>query len=75
MTETKKAETPAAHALPDGYAICRVLKNGDGKIAKGMTALEDDGVKREQFYAKGEEFVVEKTIADALEDRGFVETQ
>lgn len=68
-----KAPT-AAEAVPDGHRRCRVLKNGAGKIAKGFDAVDADGQKREQFYGKGDEFVVAAVIADALEDRGFVET-
>lgn len=77
MTEAKTkapeqvVETPA---VADGQKICHVLKNGAGKIAKGFSAVEEDGQAREQYYDKGENFIVAASIADALEDRGFVET-
>jgi hypothetical protein len=76
MTDAKKteAEAPAAAVAPDGQKLCHVLKNGAGKIAKGFAAVDADGHAREQFYDKGEDFIVAAEIADALEDRGFVET-
>lgn len=67
MTEAKKPDqAPAA----EGTARCRVLKNGDGKISKGVHDLNG-----EHYFAKGDEFTTEKTIADNLEDRGFIEIQ
>ena len=74
MTEAKPAPKAEPVAVPDDHKLCRVLKNGAGKIAKGVTAIEDDGQTREQFYAKGDEFIIAAEIADALEDRGYVET-
>jgi len=74
MTESKPAPKAAPVAVPDDQKLCRVLKNGAGKIAKGVTAVEADGQTREQFYDKGDEFIVAADIADALEDRGYVET-
>lgn len=68
MTEVKKPDQ--APAVAAGTARCRVLKNGDGKISKGVHDLNG-----EHYYAKGDEFTTEKTIADNLEDRGFVEIQ
>lgn len=68
MTDAKTdAKKPAA---PHGHVLCRVLKNGDGKISKGVHDLSG-----EHYFAKGDEFHAEKAIADALEDRGFVEIQ
>ena len=66
-----KAEAPA---IPDGHKLCRVLKKGDGKVAKGFTKVEADGQTREQYYEKGDEIILPAEIADALEDRGLVET-
>jgi len=75
MTESTKPATKAEPvAVPDGLKLCRVLKNGAGKIAKGEALVEADGQSREQYYDKGEEFIIAADIADALEDRGFVET-
>lgn len=74
MTEPKTAPKAAPVAVPADEKLCRVLKNGAGKIAKGFAAMEEDGQTREQFFDKGEEFIVASKIADALEDRGFVET-
>lgn len=74
MTEAKPALKAEPVAVPDNHKLCRVLKNGAGKIAKGETAVEADGQTREQFYDKGDEFIIEAQIADALEDRGYVET-
>lgn len=68
MTDAKTdIKKPAAD---DGRVMCRVLKNGDGKISKGIHDL--DG---EHYFAKGDEFHAEKGIADLLEDRGFIEIQ
>jgi hypothetical protein len=74
MTEAKPAPKAAPVAVPANEKLCRVLKNGAGKIAKGFTAVEDDGQTREQYFGKGDEFVVASSIADDLEDRGYVET-
>lgn len=74
MTDTKPAPKAAPVAVPADQKRCRVLKNGAGKIAKGFVAVEDDGQTREQYFDKGDEFVIAAQIADALEDRGFVET-
>ena len=74
MTDPKPAPKAEPVAVPAGQKLCRVLKNGAGKVAKGGTAVEDDGVSREQFYDKGDEVILPASIADALEDRGFVET-
>lgn len=74
MTDPKPAPKAEPVAVPAGQKLCRVLKNGAGKIAKGLTAVDEDGVTREQFYDKGDELIVAAAIADALEDRGFVET-
>lgn len=54
---------------PPEVVTCRVLKNGDGKISMGVHLA---GVG-DAFYEKGEEFDIERSIADELEDRGFVE--
>lgn len=48
---------------------CRVTKLGDGKISTGEHVA---GIG-EVHFEKGEEFPARKDIADALEDRGFVE--
>ena len=64
-----KAAEPAEAVIPDGYKLARVLKKGDGKVAKGFTVEGE-----EQYFAKGDEVVLPASIADALEDRGFVET-
>ncbi len=74
-TNTKAAPVAAPEAVPAGFVLCRVLKNGDGKVSKGVTALDDEGQTVEQYYAKGDEFAVAKAIGDALESRGFVEVQ
>lgn len=74
MTDPKPAPKAETVAVPADHKLCRVLKNGAGKIAKGESAVEDDGQSREQYYDKGDEFIVAAPIADALEDRGFVET-
>lgn len=62
----------AAPALAAGLARVRVLKAGDGKVAKGVHDADNGG---EQYYAKGDEFAVAEAVAIALEDRGFVEIQ
>jgi hypothetical protein len=62
-----KAVQPAA---PEGYVTVRVLKAGDGKVAKGTRA---EG--KPLYYAKGDEFQISADIATALEDRGLVEVQ
>lgn len=67
MTDVK---TDAKKPADDGKVLCRVLKNGDGKISKGVHDLNG-----EHYFAKGDEFHAEKATADALEDRGFVEIQ
>lgn len=77
--ETNEAEAPRRGrppkaAVPDGFKACRVLKRGDGQVSKGYTEVGDDGITREQYYAKGDELHLPAAIADALEDRGFVET-
>jgi hypothetical protein len=72
--EAPKRGRPPKPVLPEGHKLCRVLKNGAGKVSKGFFAVEDDGQNREQYFAKGDEFTVMADIADALEDRGFVET-
>lgn len=74
MTDPKPAPKAEPVAVPQDHKLCRVLKNGAGKIAKGHTAVEEDGQTREQFYDKGDELIVAAAIADALEDRGYVET-
>lgn len=66
---TTKATAPAGHKL------CRVLKAGDGKVSKGAFEAEEDGIRREQYYAKGDEFSLPADMADTLENRGLVETQ
>ena len=70
MTETK--QPTAKPSIPEGQVLVRVLKAGDGRVAKGAFDADNGG---EQFYAKGDEFAVAKKIADALEDRGLVEIQ
>jgi len=74
MTDPKPAPKAPPVAVPADQKLCRVLKNGAGKIAKGFSVVEDDGQAREQYYDKGDEFIIAAQIADALEDRGFVET-
>lgn len=60
----------APKTFPKGHVVCRVLKAGDAKISKGV-----HGLNGEEYFAKGDEFATEKTIADNLEDRGFIEVQ
>lgn len=56
---------------PPELVMCRVLKNGDGKISMGQHVA---GIG-DAFYEKGEKFSVERPIAEALEDRGYVEIE
>lgn len=63
MTETTK-EAPAK---AEGTKA-RVLKNGDGKISKGVRV---SGAR--QFYKKGDEITLPDATALSLEDRGYVE--
>lgn len=72
-TEAPKRGRPPKAVAGANEKLCRVLKNGAGKIAKGFTVVEADGQLREQYFEKGDEFIIAASIADALEDRGFVE--
>jgi hypothetical protein len=47
---------------------CEVTKLGDGKISTG----KHFGGFGDAYYEKGEKFPVAQSIADSLEDRGFV---
>jgi FKBP-type peptidyl-prolyl cis-trans isomerase len=49
----------------------RVLKAGDGKVSRGQHI----GGVGEDHYERGEVFSVATSIAQELEDRGFVEIQ
>ncbi len=49
----------------------RVLPKGDGMISNG----EHDPEGGDLVYERGDVFSVEKSIAEALEERGFAEIQ
>lgn len=69
----KRAARQAAAILDSPVAptmaVCRVLPLGDGKISMGQHAA---GIG-EVHFIKGESLTVEISIANALEERGFVE--
>lgn len=67
----KTAKEMAVVPEVDPIVSVRVLKLGADKISTG-THLAELG---DEFYAQGEIFEVAKSIADALENRGFVEIQ
>lgn len=71
----KKAARQAAKVAEEMQAPtmveCRVLKMGDGKVSTGQHVA---GIG-EVHYDKGEVFKVERSIAEALEARGFIEIQ
>ena len=60
-----------AAAPPADMVSCRVLKAGDGKVSMG-THIAGIG---DAFYERNETFRVEREIAVALEDRGYVEIE
>lgn len=75
MTETTKAPAKAAEpavqapaAPAEGNVIARVLPKGDGEIFTG----EQRGTEFPR-YAKGDKPELPLAVAQALEDRGFVE--
>lgn len=70
-TEPVIAEQPAPRKrLEKGYVRVRVLKLGHGKIHTGKDAPED-----ERFYEHGDEPSFPQSVAQDLEDCGFVEIQ
>ncbi len=51
--------------------LVRVLKMGDHKISMGVHV----GGIGEAHHEKGDEFIISRDIAEALEERGYVEIQ
>ena len=68
----KFAEKPAVEVVAEEPVVTvRVTKAGDGKISTGKhVAMLGD-----EFYEQGEEYSVARSIAEALEVRGYVEIQ
>lgn len=67
----KTAKELAAPPAPDPVVSVRVLKLGADKISTGLHMAE----LGDEFFAQGEVFEIAKSIADALEAKGFVEIQ
>lgn len=66
MTEDIKAQAKAKPA-PEDIVICKVLKDGDGRVSTGE--WNENG---NTFYAKGETFPCVRSTAELLEERHFV---
>lgn len=64
----KELEAPPAE---DPVVTVRVLKLGADKISTGLHMAE----LGDEFFAQGEVFEIARSIADALEAKGFVEIQ
>lgn len=68
----RQAATKAREdAPPPDMVSCRVLKAGDGKVSMGehVAGIGD------AFYERGETFTIERSIGEALENRGLVEIE
>jgi len=63
------ADAAAVAAKDDPLVNVRVLKKGDGKVSTGNHSSRGG----EELYEFKDEFQVLKSIADELEERGFVE--
>lgn len=69
QAEFKGADAEAVAVKADPIVNVRVLKKGDGKVSTGNHSNRGG----EELYEYGDHFETPKSIADELEDRGFVE--
>ena len=69
QAEFKGADAEAVAEKADPAVNVRVLKKGDGKISTGNHSSRGG----EELYEFKDEFTAPKSIADELEERGFVE--
>lgn len=69
---TKTNEAAKAKPSENEDVKVTVTKRGDGKLQKG--GRYDADAKEYPTYAKGETLTLPKSVADRLEDDGFVTT-
>lgn len=65
-------ETPVetVETLPEGHVHVRITKKGADKVAKGTFNIH---TSKYEFYALNDRAVLEQSVAQALEERDFVE--
>lgn len=69
QAEFRGADAGAVSVVADPIVNVRVLKKGDGKVSTGAHSNRGG----EELYEYGDHFEIPKSIADQLEDRGYVE--
>lgn len=69
QAEFQGVDAEAVAVKDDPIVNVRVLKKGDGKVSTGNHSNRGG----EELYEYKDEFPIAKSIADQLEDRGFVE--
>lgn len=69
QAEFQGADAEAVAERDDPIVNVRVLKKGDGKISTGNHSSRGG----EELYEFKDEFQIVKSIADQLEERGYIE--